>query len=163
MAAGDLRLLYLAWLLSVQWLDEDDEDSEDEVEPPVPAGLGHLSAPLQAIADFLGIDEGLIAIAAEASPAAEDPSDDGLPEWIASLPATEKNSLLAMVANGEGTLVQALLRRRFRADAAEPTGHSSPGRTVAGLLEAGRRRTASASTTSRPGLQSHLDEAGFPR
>ena len=121
LAAGDLRLLYLAWLLSVQWPDEDDEDNEDEIEPPVPAGLGNLSAPLQAIADFLEIDEDLIAVAAGASPPAEEPSDDGLAEWVASLPATEKDSFLTMVADGEGALVQALLLRRFRADAAGPT------------------------------------------
>jgi hypothetical protein len=74
LAAGDLRLLYLAWLLSIQWLDED-----------------------------------LIAVAAGASPPAEEPSDDGLAEWIASLPTAEKDSLLTMAANGDGALVQALL------------------------------------------------------
>jgi len=140
LAAGDLRLLYLAWLLSVQWRDEDDEDNEGKIEPPVPAGLGNLSAPLQAITDFLEIDEDLIAVAAGASPPAEEPSDDGLAEWIASLPAAEKDSFLTMVADGEGTLVQALLLRRFRADAAGPASHSSPGRTAAELLEAAEAR-----------------------
>ena len=136
LAAGDLRLLYLAWLLSVQWRDEDDEDNEDEIEPPVPAGLGNLSAPLQAITDFLEIDEDLIAVAAGASPPAEEPLDDGLAEWIALLPAAEKDSFLARVADGEGALVRALLLRRFRGDAAGPASHSGPGRTAAELLEA---------------------------
>lgn len=140
LAAGDLRLLYLAWLLSVQWSDEDDEDNEDEIEPPVPAGLGNLSAPLQAIADFLEIDEDLIAVAAGASPPAEEPSNDGLAEWIASLPVTEKDSFLTTVADGEGGLVQAMLLRRFRADAAGPASHSSPGRTAAELLKAAKTR-----------------------
>jgi hypothetical protein len=47
LAAGDLRLLYLGWLLRTQWADEYDEDTEDDedTEPPVPAGLGELSAP----------------------------------------------------------------------------------------------------------------------
>jgi hypothetical protein len=139
-AAGDLRLLYLAWLLSIQWLDADDEDNEDEIEPPVPAGLGNLSAPLQAIADFLGIDEDLIAIAAEASPPREEPTDDGLAEWIASLPAAEKDSFLTMIATGDGAPVQALLLRRFRADTAQPASHPGPGRTVAELLEAALTR-----------------------
>ena len=138
LAAGDLRLLYLAWLLSVQWPDEDNEDNE--IEPPVPAGLGNLSAPLQAIADFLEIDEDLMAVAAGASPPAEEPSEDGLAEWIASLPTTEKDCFLTMAADGEGTLVQALLLRRFRADAAGPASHSSPGRTAAELLEAAKTR-----------------------
>jgi len=45
-------------------------------------GLGNLSAPLQAIVDFLEIDEDLIAVAAGASPPArpaEPPRHSGLP------------------------------------------------------------------------------------
>ena len=57
LAAGDLRLLYLAWLLALQSNEVDDEDTE----PPVPAGLGNLSAGLQAVAAFFEIDEDLIA------------------------------------------------------------------------------------------------------
>src|SRR5229473_3495194 len=49
LAAGDLRLLYLAWLLSVQA----DEVGNEESEPPLPPGLRALSAPLRAVADFL--------------------------------------------------------------------------------------------------------------
>ncbi|TDB94024.1 hypothetical protein E1091_11350, partial [Micromonospora fluostatini] len=40
LAAGDLRLLYLAWLRCVQ----SEEIADDEPEPPVPAGLGTLDA-----------------------------------------------------------------------------------------------------------------------
>src|SRR5436309_15938830 len=57
LAAGDLRLLYLAWLLALQ----SDEVDDDETEPPVPAGLGNLSAGLHAVVDFFEIDEDLIA------------------------------------------------------------------------------------------------------
>jgi hypothetical protein len=109
LTAGDLRLLYLGWLLAVQSDDVDDEDTE----PPVPAGLGDLSVPLQAIAGFLEIDEDLIAVAAAVSPEIHD--DKGLAEWIASFPAVEKDTLLARVASGEGAQVQGLLLRRFRA------------------------------------------------
>lgn len=41
LAAGDLRLLYLAWLRCVQ----SEEIADDEPEPPVPAGIGTLDAP----------------------------------------------------------------------------------------------------------------------
>ena len=63
LAAGFLRLLYLGWLLAAQtnFSEVDDED----VEPPVPVGLGDLSASLQTIVDFLGTDEELMAVAAE--------------------------------------------------------------------------------------------------
>ena len=50
LAAGDLRLLYLAWLLALQWDEVDDEDTE----PPVPAGLENLSASLQGGRRFPG-------------------------------------------------------------------------------------------------------------
>jgi hypothetical protein len=109
LAGGDLRLLYLGWLLAVQSGDVDDEDTE----PPVPAGLRDLSAPLQAIADFLEIDKDLIAVAAAVSP--EIQASKGLAEWIVSLPAEERDTLLAWVASGEGAPLQALLLRRFRA------------------------------------------------
>lgn len=134
LAAGDLRLLYLGWLLAVQSDDVDDEDTE----PPVPAGLGDLSAPLQAVVDFLEIDEDLIAVAAAVSP--EIHYDRGLAEWIAALPAGEKDTLLARVASGEGAQVQALLLRRFRtASGAEPTASA---RTAAELWQAAGDRKA---------------------
>jgi hypothetical protein len=65
LAAGDLRALHLAWLLSVQA----GVLYEDAPEPPVPAGLHQLTAPLKAFVDFLRIDEDLLATAAERSSA----------------------------------------------------------------------------------------------
>jgi hypothetical protein len=125
LAAGDLRLLYLAWLLALQSGEMDDEDTE----PPVPAGLGNLSASLQAIAEFVEIDEDLIAVAAATSPPVQEP--EGTAGWIASFPAEEKDALLARVAAGEGAQVQALLLRRFRAATGAPP--TAPARTAAEL------------------------------
>jgi len=68
LTAGDLRLLYLGWLLGLQ-TDFSEVDDED-VEPPVPAGLEDLGASLKAIVEFLGIDEDLMAVAAEGWPTA---------------------------------------------------------------------------------------------
>ena len=47
---GDTRMLYLAWLKVIS-MDER-EGMEEEIEPPVPAGLKKLNASLQAFADF---------------------------------------------------------------------------------------------------------------
>jgi hypothetical protein len=132
LAAGDLRLLYLAWLLALQ----SDEVDDEETEPPLPAGLGNLSAGLQAIVDFFGIDENLIAVAAAASPAIEEPA--GLAEWVAALPAKEKDELLTRTTAGEGAQVQALLLRRFRT--AGSSAQATPGRTAAELWEAAADR-----------------------
>jgi hypothetical protein len=134
LAAGDLRLLYLAWLLALQSDEVDDEDTE----PPVPAGLGKLSASLQAIVDFCEIDEDLIAVAAASSPSVREPR--GLAEWVASRPAQEKDALLVRVAAGEGAQVQALLLRRFRAARGAPP--TAPARTAAELWQAAGDRKA---------------------
>jgi hypothetical protein len=107
---GDHRLLYLAWLMEIQWGHVADEDTE----PPVPPGLADLSGAVAAIVDFLGIDEDLIVVAAEASPPLTSEPAAGLADWIATLPAADKDKLLTMVASGEGAQAQGLLLRRFR-------------------------------------------------
>lgn len=65
LAAGDLRPLYLAWLASYgAWeRDEDafDRDEDHELEPPVPPGLTPLTGAQQALADFLRLDDDLLA------------------------------------------------------------------------------------------------------
>jgi hypothetical protein len=141
LAAGDLRPLYLAWLAAYgTWeRDEDafDYDDEGELEPPVPAGLGALTAPQRALADFLRLDADLLKIAARASPAlAETKQDHGeLARWIQDLPASDKDKLLHRVARGHGAMVQMELRRRFRGEPAS-TSDGRPRRTVAELLDA---------------------------
>jgi hypothetical protein len=137
LAAGDLRLLYLGWLLAVQ----SDEVDDDDAEPPVPAGLGQLSAALRAVADFLDIDEDLLAVAAQASPNARDEDRSGLVEWVRSLAAEDKDVLLARVASGEGAAVQALLFRRFRGVSAGNKPVVST-RTAAALWKAAGDRKA---------------------
>ena len=144
LAAGDTRLLYLGWLLKVQLggLDEDDnEDPEDEVEPPVPAGLKGLSDSLASIAEFLKIDDDLIDVAAQASGPLVPVSVDGIADWVTALPAREKDKLLTMVAQGEGAQVEALLVRRFRQES-RPTRATavSAGRTASELLAAAEAR-----------------------
>jgi hypothetical protein len=49
---GDLRSLYLGWLLCAQIGEFDEKESA----PPAPAGLRQLSAPLQSLIDFLCIE-----------------------------------------------------------------------------------------------------------
>ncbi|MEV6636800.1 hypothetical protein AB0M54_39305 [Actinoplanes sp. NPDC051470] len=80
LAAGDLRLLYLVWLLGVQ----ERELGDDEPEPAVPAGLAELSGPQQAFAEFLRLDHDLLTAAAEASAplVVKAPSDAALKHWV---------------------------------------------------------------------------------
>jgi hypothetical protein len=145
LAAGDLRLLYLGWLLKVQLggFGEDYEDLTDEDEPPVPAGLRNLSDSLASVARFLKIDNDLIAVAAQVSGPLAPASDDGIADWVAALPASEKDKFLTMVAEGEGAQVEALLVRQFRRET-RPAGDAaaSTGRTASGLLAGAEARKA---------------------
>jgi hypothetical protein len=141
LAAGDMRPLYLAWLAAYgTWeRDEDafDYDEEDDLEPPVPAGLGVLTAPQRALADFLRLDADLLTIAAQVSPPLAEAKDDRrkLARWIKDLPTNDKDMLLHRVARGHGAQVQMELRRRFRGEP-DTTGDGRPRRTVAELLDA---------------------------
>jgi hypothetical protein len=133
LVAGDQRLLYLAWLFAVQWGEVDDDDTE----PPVPSGLADLTASLDAIVDFLEIDDDLIDIAVDASPDPDGEDQGEISEWIASLPAQEKDKLLTQVASGEGALVQSLLLRRFRDSApGQLPAADAPARTAKELRDA---------------------------
>jgi hypothetical protein len=152
LVAGDLRPLYLAWLAAYgAWeRDEDvfDRDADDDLEPPVPPGLGSLTAAQRALADFLRLDDNLITIAAAASPPLDETADDPdeLAAWVARLPVTEKDRLLARVVEGEAARVRRELLRQFRnrhcrGDTAAAT--IVPMRwTVADLLDNAARRRA---------------------
>lgn len=139
LAAGDLRAPYLGWLLAAQSGELGDEARE----PPPPPGLAKLSRPLEALAEFLSIDEGLVAAAARGSStdAPAGPSSDELARWIGKLPKTEKDALLLRVAEGEGRKARSELLGRFREAAANSRGSktrsaNAPCRTVGELLSA---------------------------
>ncbi|WP_250287286.1 MULTISPECIES: hypothetical protein [unclassified Frankia] len=140
LAAGDPRALYLAWLAGYGTWERDEDvfgdDEEDTLEPPVPAGLGSLTAPQRALADFLRLDADLLTSAAQASPPLAAARDDprALAGWIRDLPAGDKESFLLQVAHGDGARVQLELLRRFRGTP-DSGGNGRPRRTVAQLLD----------------------------
>ena len=92
LAHGDLRVLYLGWLIGVQAGESD----ETEKEPPVPPNLGVLSGPQENLVDFLRLDRDLLAAAAQNSSRATTTaaSREETARWIASLPASEKDEML---------------------------------------------------------------------
>jgi hypothetical protein len=61
LARGDLRALYIGWLLCAQ----SGELEPVDLSPPVPPGLAKLSGSLTSLAEFLRIDSTLIRVAAE--------------------------------------------------------------------------------------------------
>jgi len=86
----DYRCLYLGWLRSAQAGEFEDDDEE----PPVPPGLRNLTAPLRALVDFLGLDDALVAVAADAS-STEDAATtrDDLAAWLRQMPESQKDGL----------------------------------------------------------------------
>ncbi|QOC93943.1 hypothetical protein [Micromonospora craniellae] len=144
LAAGDLRLLYLAWLRCVQSA----EIADDEPEPPVPAGLGTLDAPLTAVAEFLRVDPDLIAAAAAGSPpvAPGEPTAAQLRTWVVGLPARDKDAILAdLITDSDSHLRSRLLRRyrdAHRTDMPTPAAARTAGELLAtaGKLRAERER-----------------------
>jgi hypothetical protein len=147
LAHGDLRALYLGWLLCVQNAEFEDED----VEPPVPRGLGQLSASLESLAEFLYIDRDLLEVAAQASPSLERPTLDreDVRGWIAKLPPEERDELLTNLLVDEDRLVRTELLRKVRME--RSMGHIgvSPSRRSVGQV----LRVAEASAADRGRIQ----------
>ena len=115
---GDLRCLYLGWLRSAQ----DGGLDEDELEPHVPTGLQELSGPLDALIEFLEIDEDLVEVAAQASgPLAARLSRKELSAWIRGLPEKKKDELLIAAAVEQGERWRNDLVQRFRRKSLQQT------------------------------------------
>lgn len=79
LVAGDLRPLYLLWLMMCS-IHGDDESRE----PPLPAGMDSLPDCLAELCDFYELDADLIQVAAEGSPPLPDPKliDTHLAAWL---------------------------------------------------------------------------------
>ncbi|HEX6522400.1 MAG TPA: hypothetical protein VF070_20690 [Streptosporangiaceae bacterium] len=148
LAAGDMRALYLAWLAGwgMNELDEDEdedeyEDEDEPLEPAVPAGLGSLTGPQRALADFLRLDADLLYSAASVSAPLTTARDDpgALATCIAGLTAGEKDRLLLLTAQGEGARVRLELLHRLHGTPEGDHGARSP-RTLTQLLNAAAER-----------------------
>ncbi len=131
---GDLRALYLGWLLCAQ----NDELDDDDLEPLVPPGLGKLSASGESLAEFLRIDRDLLHVAAQASPEAGETAIELMDarKWLRSVVAEDKDDAGArLIANDDAEAVRSL-RKRLLAD--KHGAAPSPGarRTVRELLDA---------------------------
>ena len=138
---GDYRALYLAWLRAAELQDADD----DELEPPVPPGLGELSAPLASFVELFELDEHLLHAAAEASP--KRGQAPGIPpeEAIARLSPAERDAFLVRLARGEKHLSLALNRRLQELAGVSPCppagGGTAPVDGGRGVAAAAPRRT----------------------
>jgi hypothetical protein len=109
----DIRSLYIGWLSAVTREMMDD----DETEPLPMDGLGNLTAAQQALAEFLEVDEDLLAGAGIGSPVPQDEatSQKETDDWLGRLPQGEVTALLKLLLTGKGQQAERTLKNRFAA------------------------------------------------
>lgn len=134
---GDMRPLYLGWLAGVSAGEVD----EKAAEPLPPPGLSRLTAAQQSLAEFLEVDEDLLAAAALSDQQGSKPDSEGdaeLDVWIAAVPAAEKTVMLKLLLTGNAQQAERKLKLRFLAWQREQQSLVRPEtrrRTVAELQE----------------------------
>ena len=135
---GDLRCLYLGWLMCAQ----DEEFSGEVLEPPVPAGLRERTASLDSLIESLGIEEDLIEVAAADSvPLKAGPSRKVLATWIRGLTENDKNDLIVDALLDSGKRWRNELLHCFQRESACAEIHGkTERRSVKVLLTAARAR-----------------------
>ena len=90
---------------------------DDEMEPISVNGLGQLTSAQQALAEFLEVDEDLLAGAGMGSPASQDEevSQKEMDAWINDLPRDEVKAVLKQLLSGQGQQAERTLKSRFAA------------------------------------------------
>jgi len=131
---GDMRSLYIGWLAGVTREMMDD----DEMEPQPVSGLGSLTSAQQALAEFLAVDEDLLAGAGMGSP---DTQDEGISQqemdtWIDNLTGDEVTSVLKQLLEGKGQQAERTLKNGFVAwrRSLRGDGGGAPRRSISELL-----------------------------
>ena len=139
LARGDLRALYLGWLLRAQSRELDGEG----VEPPLPPGTGQLSASLESLASFLRVDRDLLFVAAENSKPLGDTNlrRNEARAWVGRLEATEKDALIVdFMLHTDYVPLTELLQRFLKEQSAKAAVDTVSRRTVAQLLREAETR-----------------------
>lgn len=155
---GDYRALYLAWLARVSLYRSAGDDFADELEemtePPPPAGLGKLNAPLSTLCALFQIDEQLVKAAAARATETTEPTTADLRAAIKALPRARADEYLLRLLNDEPQLGSALRREIMPARKAA-TSDANP-RTAGELLaeaakskKAAQKRQAEAAQRAR--------------
>ena len=110
---GDIRSLYIGWLAAVTREMVDDDD----LEPLSIEGLGNLTAAQQALAEFLEVDDDLLAGAGIGCLAqqTEGPSRKETDGWLSQLPRDEVLVFLKQLLEGQALKAERTLRNRFSA------------------------------------------------
>jgi hypothetical protein len=147
--SGDLRVFYLLWLTAV----EAGEIEADALE--LMPGIGPMTGPLTAFADFFALDRDLVSAAAESLVEPIAITADASRSVIGSMTADEATDMLLRLHDGD-PLVGPELRLRVRNQIAQSAGAPAALRTVGDL-----RARAQAICTARH--RAHAEMAAADR
>ena len=134
--AGDLRLLYLAWLRAVPNCAGYEMD-EDPVEPPIPPNLNLLSPPLKTFIEVVEMDADLVAAAAQDSPRQKTRSKVPLETYLSEISAAEQREFLLKLVRRESHVdLQLIGRLKELAGTIPSVPQATPGHRPLSELEA---------------------------
>jgi len=105
---GDFRSLYIGWLQVAM-----EEDSAEEVEPMVVEGLNDLTTAQRALAEFLAIDQDLLAAAGTGREARHQEDAAKIDAWLDALPPAVVRDYLRQMLAGQGVQAERSLKRCF--------------------------------------------------
>ena len=161
---GDLRALYLLWLCAA---DDDDNDPEEMIEPPVPHGIAESATYGGEILTFFGLDPLLLVAAGkDVNAGPTDESQDHAARWVNALDEQPAKDVLLRFLIGDTTSEKARLLAEIR-DSQTPAGWptSDKHRTLDELLQkaAALRAVEDAKQTRKAQAKAKRDAAKAER
>ena len=131
----DYRGLYLAWLKAIDLSEGYIDIDKTQLEPPLPPGLGQLSAAQKAFTEIFELDEHLLNVACASSGKLTTISEQTWQQAISQLSASEREDFLLRLAKGEHNL-SAKLKQKLSQLIPTSAASNQPRRTIQELLEA---------------------------
>ena len=131
----DYRGLYLAWLKAIDLSEGYIDIDKTQLEPPLPPGLGQLSAAQKAFTEIFELDEHLLNVACASSGKLTTISEQTWQQAISQLSASERQDFLLRLAKGEPNLSAKFKQKLSQLIPTSPPSNQ-PRRTVQELLEA---------------------------
>jgi hypothetical protein len=131
----DYRGLYLAWLKAIALSEGYIDIDKTQLEPPLPPGLGQLSAAQKAFTEIFELDEHLLNVACASSGKLTTISEQTWQQAISQLSASERQDFLLRLAKGEPNLSAKFKQKLSQLIPTSPPSNQ-PRRTVQELLEA---------------------------
>ena len=131
----DYRGLYLAWLKAIDLSEGYIDIDKTQLEPPLPPGLGQLSAAQKAFTEIFELDEHLLNVACASSGKLTTISEQTWQQAISQLSASERQDFLLRLAKGEHNLSAKFKQKLSQLIPTSPASNQLR-RTIQELLEA---------------------------